>query len=148
MPTSTSILERICPACKTAKPVSDFDKARPKRTGHEIPCKACRTASRKRAWHQRRKQLPDFKSLKRNNTLRSNYGITQSDYDALLTQQGGCCAICKSTSSGGRWSTFHVDHDHVTGKVRGLLCHHCNVTLGRMGDNLEGVMKFVAYLGG
>ena len=50
------------------------------------------------------------------------YGLTQEEHDALLAAQGGVCAICK----GGRSYNLDVDHDHMTGMVRGLLCRRCN----------------------
>lgn len=59
------------------------------------------------------------------------YGITVADYDRMLANQGGGCGICQTTESKGR-GRFHVDHDHKTGKVRGILCHSCNTALGRV----------------
>jgi len=73
------------------------------------------------------------------------YGITAEDYDALLVRQNGGCAICGTTKPGGRGS-FHVDHDHTTGVVRGLLCHGCNVGIGNLGDDPDRLMAAVAYL--
>lgn len=86
------------------------------------------------------------------------YGMTRADYESLLARQGGVCAICKSSdprSGGGvgkqagtsrKWGTFHVDHDHVSGKVRGLLCLNCNAGIGQLGDSLERVRAAAAYL--
>ena len=53
-------------------------------------------------------------------------GVTSADYDRMLAAQGGVCAICGSPPKTRR---LHVDHDHATGKVRGLLCHRCNRAL-------------------
>lgn len=61
----------------------------------------------------------------KNSNLKSLYGITLEQYDSLLASQGGHCAICPATEPGGRGG-WKVDHDHVTGKVRGLLCDSCN----------------------
>jgi hypothetical protein len=62
------------------------------------------------------------------------YGITFEDYTARLEKQGGLCAICRKADPLGNGRSEHmplvVDHDHATGKVRGLLCHPCNVSLG------------------
>jgi hypothetical protein len=57
-------------------------------------------------------------------------GLTPSDYDEALTAQGGRCAIC-GTDDPGNGKAWHIDHDHLTGAVRGLLCHNCNTGLGQ-----------------
>jgi hypothetical protein len=77
--------------------------------------------------------------------LISKYGITQLEFDGLLQRQGNSCAICGSSDPRGRGG-FHVDHDHETGEVRGLLCHNCNTGLGKLGDNLESLERAVQYL--
>jgi hypothetical protein len=74
------------------------------------------------------------------------YGLTPADYDALLERQGGVCAICGATQGSQRAARLFVDHDHTTGRVRGVLCQSCNNKLHRMGDDLEGVLHFVHYL--
>jgi hypothetical protein len=61
--------------------------------------------------------------------LAKKYGITAADYERMFAEQDGKCLICR-TDKTGRWSFFHVDHDHATGKVRGLLCVSCNTRLG------------------
>lgn len=71
------------------------------------------------------------------------YGITAKDYDSRLEEQKNLCAICRD-SRGKR--NFHVDHDHSTGKVRGLLCGNCNVALGLMRDNPEFLEAAISYL--
>jgi hypothetical protein len=86
------------------------------------------------ALHQRRK------SLKR------KYGITLEQYEALFEAQGGRCAICGSDKAHGVNDTLHVDHDHATGRIRGLLCFVCNRRLGWF-ESPEAPM-FIAYLKG
>jgi hypothetical protein len=72
------------------------------------------------------------------------YGITAADYAALLLAQGGVCAICHQPAKGGRTSTarLHVDHDHGSGKVRGLLCNKCNLAIGHLSD--QGLLQAAA----
>ncbi len=60
--------------------------------------------------------------------------ITPNLYDKMLEAQGGLCAICKTDKPGGK-GDFHVDHNHVTGAIRGLLCHNCNTGIGSLGDD-------------
>lgn len=74
-------------------------------------------------------------------SLRWKYGLSASDYRGMICSQKGRCAICKHSMK-----TPHVDHDHRTGKVRGLLCLKCNVVLGMAGDNKNLLMRAVAYL--
>jgi recombination endonuclease VII len=59
--------------------------------------------------------------------LKYRYGLSKEDYERMLDEQGGVCAICGSAPDKQRLS---VDHNHGTGKVRGLLCHKCNLALG------------------
>lgn len=76
-------------------------------------------------------------------SYKRNYGITIHDYGAMFQQQGGCCAICGKHAS---LYQLHVDHDHATGKVRGLLCVGCNTGLGALGDTAESLARALTYL--
>lgn len=77
----------------------------------------------------------------------SPFGITSEDYRRMLADQGGVCKICRRTEPGNKRSKrFHVDHCHVTRKVRGLLCHPCNVALGLFKDNPEHLLLAAEYL--
>lgn len=78
--------------------------------------------------------------------LKKRYGVSLDEYDALHVAQDGCCAICKAPKPGGKYSFLHVDHDHETGKVRGLLCTNCNRALGYMGDDPLRLTIAAAYL--
>lgn len=81
-------------------------------------------------------------------TRLKTYGLTEVDYQRMLATQNGRCAIC-GTTQGRRKSDDHplyVDHDHKTGKVRGLLCQPCNSALGMFEDDPERLRKAIAYL--
>jgi hypothetical protein len=83
--------------------------------------------------------------------LRYRYGISLDDYEALLTKQGGVCAICLRPETATRAGTLlrlHVDHDHATRKVRGLLCNRCNRMLGVMGEDAARLRRAADYLDG
>jgi broad specificity phosphatase PhoE len=84
------------------------------------------------------------KAYDRDYHLRRTYGITLEDYNRLLEEQGGVCAICKRAPSTNR--VLAVDHCHKTLKVRGLLCINCNRILGFM-DNEEWYAAALTYLG-
>jgi len=73
------------------------------------------------------------------------YGLTQEAFDALLREQGGSCRICRTDSPGAKRG-WNIDHDHATGRVRGILCHRCNAALGLLDDNAERAEACAAYL--
>jgi len=75
--------------------------------------------------------------------LKRRYGITLEQYEAMLESQNGKCAICKGDCLTGR--NLAVDHDHETGKVRGLLCSKCNQGLGQL-NNIELLQRAIDYL--
>lgn len=86
----------------------------------------------------------------RNTYLLRTYGITADDYDRMLAEQGGGCALCgvkPDELTAGRYRTYlHVDHCHDTQVVRGLLCPEHNLLLGRFGDSVDMFRKVVTYL--
>lgn len=75
-------------------------------------------------------------------TLAKLYGLTMNAAEEILAAQDWGCAICRYSLH----DRFYVDHDHVTGAVRGMLCNHCNTGLGLLGDTLEGLQAAVRYL--
>lgn len=76
--------------------------------------------------------------------LEKRYGITRKDYDDLYAAQGGVCYICRRAN--GKTRRLSVDHDHVSGRVRGLLCRPCNNILGHLRDSIEAAERVVAFL--
>lgn len=102
--------------------------------------KGCVSCARRRAtsWNVAN---PDRLRAK---NLMYSYGITPVEYDKILEDQSGVCAICgEQCSCRGRLA---VDHDHRTGVVRGLLCNNCNRSLGLLKDSREVLLSAVAYL--
>ena len=77
-------------------------------------------------------------------TLRQ-HGLTTADYDRMLEAQSDRCAICRSKTPLGR-GRWHIDHDHVTGQVRGLLCNNCNMGIGYFGDDPEVLTAAAHYV--
>jgi hypothetical protein len=80
----------------------------------------------------------------RGRQLYKDFGLTYKDYDDMLEKQDGVCAICGGHNSSGK--ALSVDHCHSTGKIRGLLCLHCNVGLGYFRDNPMRLLDAVEYL--
>lgn len=91
-----------------------------------------------------KKRYQEDRARRKNYALQRRYGITVAQFDAMLVEQGGACAICKTTVPGKRG--FHIDHDHVTGEIRALLCGWCNSGLGQFRDNPEVMAAAIQYL--
>ena len=81
----------------------------------------------------------------RDRQLRKKYGISAAEYQEMLDQQSGQCAICKTDVAGGR-GVFHVDHCHATNAVRGVLCMMCNHGLGNFRDDPVLLRQAIEYL--
>lgn len=75
-----------------------------------------------------------------------SYGLSVDEYLAMYSNQNGKCAICKKVPSTKRG--LHIDHCHETGKVRGLLCHGCNVGIGNFKHNVDLIESAIIYLRG
>jgi hypothetical protein len=85
-----------------------------------------------------------YRRQKRSAEFKKRYGITHDEYDQMLLEHGGVCALCSRECPTGR--RLAVDHDHTTGRIRGLLCVPCNRALAQFGDNLMGAERLVNYL--
>lgn len=165
-----------CTKCNRDKPLDEFHKDRTRRDGHAGQCKACKRAYRNsryrkdrsrelsqqrryRSTHKekiaagqkrRRQQRPGrVRRISRSSTLKQRYGITAQDYNRMLASQNGVCAVCgnpETRKKRGGTIRLAVDHCHKTGKVRGLLCSRCNLSIGRFEDDPELLEKAAAYL--
>lgn len=99
--------------------------------------------ARRNKQHQEYKNRHPDKGL--NSHLKRTYGITLEEYNRLFAEQNGRCAIC-GISQLELTKRLCVDHDHETGKVRGLICNMCNGGLGYFKDSLTSLEKAVEYL--
>lgn len=144
-----------CVLCKEIKPESDFTRNKGFHDGLDRTCRAC-AAERNAAYTRANREALNASALRRYHantdryadySLKRHYGMSRGDYDRMLAEQGGRCAICGSTSPNGvRISRFHVDHCHETGRVRGLLCENCNKGIGLFHDNPDLIMLAIKYL--
>lgn len=139
-----------CKKCGEVKDRSLFSKSSDGKHGPILrpECKACQSAA-SMAWHRSNPERANANRRRWN--LKKTYGITEAQYDEMLRQQGGVCAICgmDEPNRHGRTGTkfkLSVDHDHGTGAVRSLLCQKCNRAIGLFGDNHELVQKAAEYL--
>lgn len=122
-------VEKSCKGCGEIKLLVEFYSCKENLDGKRGRCKSCdkkwrgNNLTKIAAYHKKRM-----------------YGLTPEHEAERLESQGNVCAIC------GCLPPLCVDHDHMTGEIRGLLCRRCNSGLGFLGDNLEGILKVVAYL--
>ena len=129
-----------CPACQTVKPVSEFGKDKNRRDGRYHTCRPCvRDYYVTKEKHARKARRPELRARE----LYKRYGLSVEAYATMVAGQKGMCAICSQTSD----KPLVVDHDHVTGKIRGLLCGRCNLGIGLFDDDpirLWTAMSYVA----
>lgn len=131
---------KTCNKCQGLKWLKEFpsDGGSGNKDGLRGTCRDCYNENQRRIskenYDPRRKKKGHLKSL---------YGLTLEEYDALLASQDGACAICKKKPT---TKMLAVDHDHNTNRVRGLLCSNCNQALGQFGDDPSLIQKAINYL--
>lgn len=125
---------KICTQCKTPKEEKEFNKRVRAASGLCPQCRECN----KRYDRDNRER---FKRKRQNQWYRRTYGCTIDEFEAIVANQKGLCAVCEK-----RMIEPHLDHNHETGALRKALCHHCNVGLGHFNDNAELLRKAAKYL--
>ncbi len=138
----------VCNKCNLDKPTEDFIKNKAKKLGHISWCRSCNkeywSAWRKRSKEQTLKYQSAYylknPSKRRAYRLNKNYKMSIFDYAKMAEDQDHKCLICKENKK------LHVDHNHETGKVRGLLCTGCNTGLGSFQENIKSLRAAVDYL--
>ena len=145
-----------CSKCKKYKPDDKFFKRAGRECGLRSHCRKCLSE-----YNRKRNSLPDVK-LKASNRqkqyikqngekiknakLMTRYGISIEEYKQKLDSQDKKCAICKTNLEMEKRT--HLDHDHNTGKIRGILCWNCNGGLGNFSDDIERLKSAINYLKG
>lgn len=122
-----------CPACLTVKRLDEFGRNAGARNGRTSYCKPCHNAKTK-------ENAERLYGGQRTYHLKRRYGVTAAEVDAMIEAQGGVCALCQEREP------QHVDHDHRTGAVRGVLCSCCNQGLGNFRDRADLLREGAAYL--
>lgn len=162
----TPLTEKRCTECQRTKPVHAFythkrdgwrsvciyctKQAAAERTAERVAAREARKPEvqarrreRNREYARRKRASPEYATQRRAERARV-YGMTVEEVDVLYAIQGGRCGCCDRPLRGGR--TEAIDHCHATGKVRGILCFHCNTGVGKLGDNAAGVRRALKYL--
>ena len=158
-----------CVKCGEAKPLGEFYTERSARDGRRNDCKACNLAAkaarhaanpepgreRAKRWNRENperyaQRMAEYresgkkKVADRKSHLKRTFGLTVEQYEVMLAAQGGVCAICERPPRDD--ISLHVDHDHRTGVVRGLLCFRCNNAIGDLDEHVDTVQAAHDYL--
>ena len=141
-----------CSKCKEIKSVSEFWKHRGHTDGLASNCKTC-VYTTNRKWQKNNpekckkygeKWIKNNPEKIKNNSLRQHHGITLEEFTQLFKHQNNSCKICGITEPPVKG--WHVDHDHLTQHIRGILCHHCNVGIGHFKENITFLKNAINYL--
>ena len=139
----------MCSKCNVIKELDYFFKDKYSRDGRYTLCKLCK----KQACKEWRKKYPEKHNAmmraynakhRRRIHYQTDYGLSLQDYQAMFDKQGGVCGICALPQTGIR--PLNIDHCHLTGKIRGLLCYTCNRDISIL-DNEDKLRKAKIYLG-
>jgi hypothetical protein len=128
---------RFCPRCSHNLPPTAFNRDGKNRDGLSSVCRKCHGAAKKLAY-------PAVAAVHALRHLKRTYALEPAAFAAMVEAQGNRCAICDKDMGLGK--ARHVDHCHVTGRVRALLCHHCNCALGHADDSSERLRAMADYL--
>lgn len=128
---------KTCSECSIEKPLTSFHKNKDSPDGLHSKCRDCKNLKSKEYYKKSKVNETIARPegyCPRNNHLKRSYGISVTQYNQLLEQQNHCCAVCGKHESEEKKS-LAVDHNHITGEIRGLLCNYCNHRLvGRHRD--------------
>jgi hypothetical protein len=140
--------------CKVHGPLkkSETIEKRTNPSGNNSPvCKKCRNQKRPYCPIRNKSDMQKFGKKRLDAKLQKTYRITLEQYNSLLQSQNFLCAICKThrdfmDKKKGIKRSLAVDHCHLTGKVRGLLCHRCNTAIGLFHESFTTVENALNYL--
>lgn len=145
--------DRVCTTCRVLQPLQAYARKASFPLGRQYVCRACfSTAKREtrakdpakaraagRRWSRAQKETTRWRRILK------VYGLTRLQWEAMFDAQGQRCACCGSDTPQGKRG-WHVDHDHKTEVVRGILCQRCNPMLGCAQDSIEILQAGIAYL--
>jgi len=160
---------KFCFGCSSVKPLDEYNKCSRNKTGVQVYCRSCNSIRHKELY-SRRHAVYDARriEIRKNNhdkiiakerharslvpkekaaakRLKYTFGLTYDEYLAMLAGQGGVCAIC-GTFPYSKKAHLSVDHCHVSGKIRGLLCGKCNSAIGFFNDRIDLMKTAIVYI--
>lgn len=134
-----------CSRCSVLTASSDFCRNNKNKRGYSYVCNKCHAEYQRTVWYVKNRecQKQASRKWKKNNRVRIlsvQYKIPQNEIQQAINKANGICEICRNEAK------LQLDHCHSTNKLRGMICKNCNLTLGRLGDNMNSITKFVEYL--
>lgn len=126
--------KHVCTKCGEEKTKDNFCR-------HRKWCKSCL-----RQYAKEYRNNPDNRRKALDGNKRRKFGLTRDELAKMLERQDGKCEICRKQIESLDGRGTHVDHCHATGKVRGILCHNCNVGLGYFSDSIFSLARAIEYL--
>jgi hypothetical protein len=145
--------QKQCTRCGEMKDITEFWPKYGKARTISSWCKRCHSVDGVAREQRRKAESEEFRAQRRESAralrFRKKFGITRADYDQMLAAQGGVCAICGSDERSinqGVERMLAVDHDHNTGKVRGILCERCNRAIGLLKDSPAILRRAANYI--
>lgn len=152
---------KICKHCSKEKTFDEFAKRPSRKIGYQSWCRKCMNEYKKRIpkyketrreYDKKNRKKIQMSDRKRNRKrILEKFGISEQVYDELLIAQDGKCAICKNDETAvdnryGLKKRLAVDHNHITGKIRGLLCTKCNSALGFLKEDINIIISMLKYI--
>lgn len=138
--------KKYCSSCNSIKDLNEFTINSSKQSGRSSTCRKCRAIKRSQNRAKDNSKFLEYErdpirlDKQKNCRFIRNYGITLEKYENLVDEQQNLCKICLKNTK------LVIDHCHRTGKVRGLLCHNCNVSLGLLKENIKIIQNIINYL--
>lgn len=141
---------KICPKCNINKSISEFNKYKKRKDGMQVWCKKCMSENRYERYHKSIDVRERF-YISARKTLVKKYNISWEEYLELIKKQNNKCDICvkeetQRSNKNGRIDSLRIDHDHKTGKVRGLLCSKCNFGISQFNDDIKLLYNAIKYI--
>jgi hypothetical protein len=149
---NVDIKNRLCYICKINKPIKEFYKSKYGTGGYEYRCKLCSISKHNQYRIKNHVKCNEYDKM-RNLThkdyqndwqLKKNYGISLEQKNKMILDQDKKCACC-GDFLGIDSKNMHIDHNHITKKVRSILCGKCNWALGMMDENVDKILKLAEY---
>lgn len=131
--------KKTCSKCRELKPITSFTSQGAGR--FRSRCRRC-TSEDTRGYYAKLK--PEIRDGRKHRARAKRFGLTLERYEELISNAGPC-PICGAAEPGGH-GEWHIDHNHETGKIRGILCANCNLALGHFKDNRANLERANAYL--